>query len=87
MEASVTKVWNDNNNQDGKRPTGITVKLYVKAGGAAAEEILETTLNEANNWKYTKTDHPKFKKGVAYTYYWTEETQLPGYTVEGQVPV
>ena len=82
VEASVTKVWNDNNNQDGKRPTGITVKLYGKAGGAAAEEILEITLNEANNWKYTKTDLPKFKKGVAYTYYWTEETQLPGYTVE-----
>ena len=82
MEASVEKIWNDNNNQDGKRPTGITVKLYGKAGEAAAEEILETTLNEANNWKYTKTDLPKFKNGVAYTYYWTEETQLPGYTVE-----
>ena len=78
----MTKVWNDNNNQDGKRPTGITVKLYGKAGEAAAEEILETTLNEANNWKYTKTDLLKFKNGVAYTYYWTEETQLPGYTVE-----
>ena len=82
VEASVEKIWNDNNNQDGKRPTGITVKLYGKAGEAAAEEILETTLNEANNWKYTKTDLPKFKNGVAYTYYWTEETQLPGYTVE-----
>ena len=82
VEASVEKVWNDNNNQDGKRPTGITVKLYGKAGEAAAEEILETTLNEANNWKYTKTDLLKFKNGVAYTYYWTEETQLPGYTVE-----
>lgn len=58
------------------------MKLYGKAGEAAAEEILETTLNEANNWKYTKTDLPKFKNGVAYTYYWTEETQLPGYTVE-----
>ena len=82
VEASVEKVWNDNNNQDGKRPTGITVKLYGKAGEAAAEEILETTLNEANNWKYTKTDLLKFKNGAAYTYYWTEETQLPGYTVE-----
>ena len=82
VEASVEKVWNDNNNQDGKRPTGITVKLYGKAGEAAAEEILEMTLNEANNWKYTKTDLLKFKNGAAYTYYWTEETQLPGYTVE-----
>ena len=82
VEASVTKVWNDNNNQDGKRPAAITVRLYGKAGEAAAEEILETTLNEANNWKYTKTELPKFKNGVAYTYYWTEETQLPGYTVE-----
>ena len=76
------KVWNDNNNQDGKRPTDIIVKLYGKAGEAAAEEILKTTLNEANNWTFTKTDLPKFKNGVAYTYYWTEETQLPDYTVE-----
>ena len=82
VEASVRKVWDDNNNQDGKRPTDIIVKLYGKAGEAAAEEILETTLNEANNWKFTKTDLPKFKNGVAYTYYWTEETQLPDYTVE-----
>ena len=82
VNATVYKVWDDNNNQDGKRPTGITVKLYGKAGEAAAEEILETTLNEANNWKYTKTDLPKFKNGAAYTYYWTEETQLPDYTVE-----
>ena len=82
VEASVKKVWKDNNNQDGKRPTDIIVKLYGKAGEAAAEEILKTTLNEANNWKFTKTDLPKFKNGVAYTYYWTEETQLPDYTVE-----
>ena len=82
VEASVTKVWNDNNNQDGKRPAAITVRLYGKAGEAAAEEILEMTLNEAKNWKYTKTDLPKYKNGAAYTYYWTEETQLPGYTVE-----
>ena len=82
VEASVTKVWNDNNNQDGKRPTDIIVKLYGKAGEAAEEEILKTTLNEANNWTFTKTDLPKFKDGVAYTYYWTEETQLPDYTVE-----
>ena len=82
VEASVRKVWDDNNNQDGKRPTDIIVKLYGKAGEAAEEEILKTTLNEANNWTFTKTDLPKFKDGVAYTYYWTEETQLPDYTVE-----
>ncbi len=82
VEASVRKVWDDNNNQDGKRPTDIIVKLYGKAGEAAAEEILKTTLNKANNWTVTKTNLPKFKNGVAYTYYWTEETQLPDYTVE-----
>ena len=82
VEASVRKVWDDNNNQDGKRPTDIIVKLYGKAGEAAAEEILKKTLNKANNWTVTKTDLPKFKDGVAYTYYWTEETQLLDYTVE-----
>ena len=36
------------------------------------EEILEMTLNEANNWKYTKTDLLKFKNCAAYKYYWKE---------------
>ena len=47
--ATVTKNWDDNNNQDGKRPTEIKVELYQdgKATGKTA------TLNESNNWTHT----------------------------------
>ena len=82
VEASVRKVWVDSDNQDGKRPADIIVKLYGKAGEAAEEEILKTTLNEAKQKPtFSEPDLPKFKD-VAYTYYWTEETKLPDYTVE-----
>ena len=45
------KNWDDNNNQDGKRPTEIKVELYQdgKATGKTA------TLNESNNWTHTWT--------------------------------
>ena len=45
-EVSVKKVWDDKNNQDGKRPTSITVKLL--ADGQDTGKTLE--LNAANNW-------------------------------------
>ena len=46
VEKSVTKVWDDNNNQDGIRPTEIKVQLY--ANGTPVGN--ETVLNEGNAW-------------------------------------
>lgn len=34
IDYKVTKVWNDANNQDGKRPESVTVQLYKKVGDA-----------------------------------------------------
>ena len=73
-EATVKKVWNDANNQDGKRPTELKVTL---SNGT------DVTLNAANGWTATIDNLPKYKDGVEIEYTWTEdETGLPeGYTL------
>ena len=44
----VLKVWDDNQNADGKRPTEVVVNLLCNG------EIYDTvTLSEANNWRYS----------------------------------
>ena len=75
VEHSVEKKWNDNNNQDGKRPGSIQVQL--KTGTANIDEA--KTLNSANDWKYTWTNLPKYENGkeIKYT---VEEVVPEGYT-------
>lgn len=75
-KVSVEKVWNDNNDQDGIRPTTIKVQLYAdeKASGRTVE------LSENNGWKYTWKDLDKQKDGedIVYT---VDEIEIPdGYT-------
>ena len=73
---SVEKVWDDNNDQDGIRPTTIKVQLY--ADGKASGRTVE--LSENNNWKYTWNDLDKQKDGedIVYT---VDEIEIPdGYT-------
>ena len=68
ITASVEKIWVDNNNNDGKRPTGLTVTL--NQNGSKYQDV---TLNEANGWKATVNNLPKFDNaGVEYTYTWVE---------------
>ena len=68
------KTWDDNNNQDGKRPTEIIVNLY--ANGA---KVSETTTNASKNWKYEFTNLPVYKNGNKITYT-VNENDVPGYT-------
>lgn len=73
---SVEKVWDDNNDQDGIRPTTIKVQLY--ADGKASGRTVE--LSENNDWKYTWKDLDKQKNGedIVYT---VDEIEIPdGYT-------
>ena len=62
-EATVKKVWQDNNNQDGKRPKFIEVTL---SNGQ------KVTLNEENHWEATVSELPKYKDGQLIHYTWTE---------------
>lgn len=69
-EATVKKIWNDFNNQDGIRPDSITVTLNT---GESA------VLNDENNWSATIKDLPKYVKGEEIEYKWVEEKLPNGY--------
>ena len=94
IDYKVTKVWNDANNQDGKRPESVTVQLYKKVGNAdpVAVEGKKLTLTakdktDANTWVASFTNLPQYEAGkeIAYS---IEEVDVPaGYkaSVTGQV--
>ena len=71
---SVTKVWSDGNNQDGKRPASVTVRLH-----ANGEEKASATLNAQNNWTYQWTNLDKNSDGEAITYTVSEDS-VTGYS-------
>ena len=73
---SVTKAWNDNNNQDGSRPNEVKVQLYAN-GEKSGNEV---TLNAANKWTYTWTElaEKSNKKTVQYSV--KEVGTVKGYT-------
>uniref|UniRef100_UPI00066C3DA3 Spy0128 family protein n=1 Tax=Streptococcus oralis TaxID=1303 RepID=UPI00066C3DA3 len=76
-EVPVKKVWKDENNQDGKRPSSVTVKLL--ADGQDTGKTLE--LNAANNWagSFTNLDADKGGTPIKYT---VVEVTVAGYTSE-----
>ena len=73
-ELNVTKVWDDNNNQDGVRPVSVTVELF-----ADGVKINETVLNADNDWKWTFPNLPVYKDGVVIKYT-VNETAVANYT-------
>ena len=64
---TVTKAWEDANDQDGYRPTQITV--YLKADGTKVEGS-EVTLKAGadGSWAHTWTGLPKYKNGKLIKY-------------------
>ena len=74
-EYAVTKVWDDADNQDGKRPASITVQLYRSVNGEEPVAVAGKTLTltvadkaDANTWKASFTNLPQFDKGQEITY-------------------
>lgn len=84
--STVKKIWNDEENRDGIRPTSIQVALV--SSDPSVGTVKTVTLNETNNWTYTESKLPKYyqdngtTKEVVYT--WTEQPVL-GYVQEKQV--
>lgn len=78
---SVSKTWNDVNDQDGIRPASITVSLYGRVKTSPLETI---TLPDANgNWSYTWTGLDKYYNGQPINYT-VAETAVPGYNLDSQ---
>ena len=75
VSATVKKVWDDENNRDGKRPTEVKVQLY--AGNEKQGE--EVTLNAGNNWSYTWDNLAVKKSGTDIQYTVKETTKVDGY--------
>ena len=67
-EISGTKMWDDNDDQDGKRPTAITVNLLADGVKVDSKKV-----TAADDWKYEFKDLPKYKAGQEIKYSVTEE--------------
>ena len=76
-EISVSKVWDDQDNQDGKRPASIVVHLLVN-GDHTGKTL---TLSAANSWSGKWSDLDEYHNGtkINYTVY---EEEVAGYTAE-----
>ena len=67
ITATIKKVWDDADNQDGKRPTELKVTL-----SNGTEDVKEVTLNDGNKWTATEYNLPKYANGQEITYTWAE---------------
>jgi hypothetical protein len=85
-EATVIKVWDDEENQDGIRPEKLTVELLVNGESFG----LEVELNEDNGWTAKIDQLDKYMGGEEIEYKWTELDLPEGYeltdtSVEGKI--
>ena len=73
-EVSGSKTWNDANNQDGKRPSSITINLLANGVWVDSKEV-----KVADNWSWKFTNLSKNAEGKPLVYTVTEKA-VPGYT-------
>ena len=77
-----SKTWDDADNQDGKRPESITVRLF-----ADGRVVSHKKITEKDNWSWNFEDLPVYEKGEKITYTIKEdsvenyETKLDGYNI------
>ena len=74
VDLAVQKVWDDANDQDGKRPDAVTVRLL--ADGQDTGKTL--ALNAGNGWAGSFSDLAVYNAGVAIAYT-VEEVSVAGY--------
>ena len=74
VKVSGTKTWKDNNNQDGIRPSSITVNLL-----ANGQQVASKTVSASDNWQYSFDNLAAYANGQKITYTVTEDA-VAGYT-------
>ena len=77
VSVSGTKTWNDNNNQDGKRPASITVNL-LKNGTKVDSKTVTPDVSGA--WTYSFSGLDKYNTDGTEITYTVSEDSVDGYT-------
>ena len=77
VSVSGTKTWNDNNNQDGKRPDSITVNL-LKNGTKVDSKTVTPDVSGA--WTYSFSGLDKYNADGTEITYTVSEDSVDGYT-------
>ena len=77
-EFSGQKIWDDGDNQDGKRPESITVNLFANGEKIDSKAV---KADAEGNWKYSFKNLPKYADGQLISYTVTEDA-VPEYTAE-----
>ncbi len=75
VSASVTKIWDDENDAAGMRPLSVAMSL-----SNGRETVAVAVLNEGNGWSRTVNNLPALLDGQPAVYTWTEQQTL-GYTL------
>ena len=78
VSVAVKKLWKDENNSDGLRPTGLKMELLAD-GELTGKSV---NLNADNNWVGQIDQLPKRKDGKEIVYTW-KEPNVVGYTLTG----
>lgn len=85
INVNVAKKWDDNNNQAGKRPESVTIKLLAN-GQETGQDLI---LNSANGWSGAFNDLDAYKGGQKIVYTLVEvgvegyESEVTGDQVKG----
>ena len=79
---NVNKNWQDNDNQDGKRPEKITVELYRNNEN---EPIKTVTIDASSDWKYVFSKLPKYDEDKNEITYRVVEVTVPEYDTEYEI--
>lgn len=75
ISKTITKTWDDNDNQDGIRPTNVKVELYGTDGTLRTQY-----LTKDNNWSYSFENLPKYQNEGTIILYTAKEEAVEGYT-------
>lgn len=78
ISVSGVKTWDDANNQDGKRPTSVTIKLL--ADGVETGQTKTVSANDQGEWKYTFDNLDTFDSTGKRITYSVSEVPIDGYT-------
>lgn len=82
ITVSGSKTWDDEDDQDGKRPDEITIRLY-----ANGVEVSSQTVTAEEQWRWSFDELPKYEQGVEIQYTVSEDavedysTTYDGYNV------